>query len=157
MTHLSKNFTLLEGTRSQYASRHNIDNTPNNAQIACMKDTAVHVLQPIRDALGPVWVSSFFRCEELNKGIGGSPTSQHRLGQAADIELVEAGFSNLALAHWIAEKIPEFDQLILENYEEDKGPHSGWVHVSYRKGENRGQIFTKHKGDPVYYPGLPDL
>lgn len=136
---LSKNFTLSEMTKSQTASRKKIDNTPGPEEIANLQALVEKVLQPIRDHYGrPVTVSSGFRSVKLNKAIGGSKTSQHCTGNAADIEI--AGVPNLELAKFIEDNL-EFDQLILECYN-SKDPNSGWVHVSYVRPPNRKQSLT---------------
>lgn len=153
---LSSNFTLKEFTRSQFATRHGIDNTPKSNHIENLRRLCDKVLQPARNALGALDVTSGFRCDRLNTAIGGSSSSQHRLGEAADVEPNRPDVSNLELAHWIVENV-QFDQLILEYYDPKEGPHSGWVHVSYREGDNRKQLLTKIKGVPGYKPGLPDL
>ena len=85
---LSKNFTLSEMTSSATAKRLNIDNTPNKNELECLKVLCQTVLQPIRDKRGTaITVTSGYRCEKLNNAVGGSKTSQHRFGQAADITL----------------------------------------------------------------------
>jgi hypothetical protein len=152
---LSANFSLREFTRSQFATRHGIDNTPNKQHVDNLRLLAIYVLQPIRDALGQLDVSSGFRCERLNTAVGGSASSQHRLGEASDIEPADEEVSNLQLAHWIVENVKDFDQCILEYYDPSKGLHSGWVHVSYRKGNNRREVLTKLSGVPGYSKGLP--
>ena len=81
---LSDNFSLHEFTRSQTATRHNIDNTPSDKQIFNLRNLCVNVLQPVRDYfMKPMIISSGFRCVELNMKIGGSITSQHVQGQAS--------------------------------------------------------------------------
>ena len=152
---LSPNFWLREFTRSQFATRHGIDNTPNKQHIDSLRLLALYVLQPVRDNFGQVDVSSGFRCDRLNTAVGGSPSSQHRLGEASDIEPADPKVSNLQLAQWIAENVRDFDQLILEYYDASKGPHAGWVHVSYRKSGNRREVLTKLAGVPGYSKGLP--
>lgn len=83
---LSKNFTLEEMVFSISANNHGINNTPNAEAKAALKRLAVEVLQPIRESWGqPVVVTSGYRCPSLNKIVKGKPTSQHMLGQAADI------------------------------------------------------------------------
>lgn len=87
-TKLSKNFTLEEMTNSPTAKRLKIDNTPNAKELANLKALCQNVLQPIRDKRGSaITVNSGFRCDKLNKAVGGAKNSQHRLGQAADITL----------------------------------------------------------------------
>ena len=140
---LSDNFSLHEFTRSQTATRHNIDNTPDDEVIENLKSLCMGVLQPVRDYfMKPMIISSGFRCQELNSRINGSPNSQHVLGQAADIEVLEVG--NLELSDWIHHNL-SYDQLILEFHNPEKDPHSGWVHVSYSTEENRYEYKEAYK------------
>jgi hypothetical protein len=150
---LSKNFWLYEFIKSPYAERHDIDNTPTNQGIIDkLRALCENVLQPLRDKFHKaVTVNSGYRCYELNTAIGGSYTSQHMKGEAADVEI--AGKSNYKIAKWIADHLV-FDQLILEHHI-PKYPNSGWVHVSYRSdGNNRMQTLTKIKGEKGYRKGL---
>ena len=95
-TKLSKNFTLQELTKSATADRYDIDNTPNEKEIENLKRLANNVLQPIRDKWKKsIFVNSGFRCEELNTKVGGSKTSQHRKGEAADIEVSNSNNAKL--------------------------------------------------------------
>jgi hypothetical protein len=150
---LAKNFSLYEFTRSQYASRKGIANNPSSDEVEALRNLAQNVLQPIRDHFGKaVNISSGFRCKKLNKAIGGSTTSQHTKGEAADIEIF--GVDNLELARWISRNLP-FDQLILEYYDVNDGPNSGWVHVSFKKSGNRNAVLTKNRGERGYQVGLP--
>ena len=151
---LSNNFTVSEFEKSQTASRKGINNTMGPNEIENAKSLCENVLQKVRDQFGPVVISSGYRSPELNIAIGGSQTSQHTLGEAADAEV--PGLSNLELALWIVENC-EFDQLILE-FHDTKIPNSGWVHVSYsRRKDNRKEILTATRvnGKTVYKHGLP--
>lgn len=150
---LTANFTLEELTKSETALRHDMDNTPGEAEIANLTALAQNVLQPIRDHFGKgVKVNSGFRHPEVNAKVGGSKTSDHCQGQAADIEI--PGVPNAELAEWIKDNL-EFRQLILEFYTPGV-PDSGWVHVSYVAGDNKKQVMTatKKDGKTVYLPGL---
>ena len=150
---LSKNFTLAEMTKSETALRHDMDNTPGEKEIGNLKLLCEKVLQPIRDHYGKgVKVNSGFRHPEVNAKVGGSKTSDHCLGQAADIEI--PGVPNAELAEWIRDNL-EFRQLILEFYTPGI-PDSGWVHVSYVAEDNKKQVMTatKKDGKTVYLPGL---
>ena len=149
---LSANFSVSELTRSQTATRKGIDNSPNDEQLKSLKDLCENVLQPIRDHFGkPVRISSGLRVPELNAAIGGSTTSDHCLGRAADIEIPSV--DNMALATWISENLI-FRQLILEFY--NGTPDSGWVHVSFDANDNKKQVLTATKvnGKTTYLPGL---
>jgi len=68
-------------------------------------------LQPIRDRWGPIEISSGFRCLEINKAVGGSNTSQHLLGEAADIIPLES--SKKEVYNWIAWGKVNYGQVII--------------------------------------------
>lgn len=152
MTQLSKNFTLAELTKTSVKA----DNTPNAEQIENMRALCAKILQPLRDHMGkPMRINSCFRSDAVNKAVGGSTTSQHSHGEAADIEF--DGFDNLALAKKIIELKLPFDQLIAE-FLVPGDPNGGWIHVSHkRNGKQRGQVLTASRagGKTVYTPGLP--
>ena len=153
MTQLTKNFSLAELTKSETALRFDMDNTPGAVEIANLTELAGKVLQPVRDHFGKgVKVNSGFRHPEVNAKVGGSKTSDHCKGQAADIEI--PGVPNAELAEWIKDNL-EFRQLILEFYTVGI-PDSGWVHVSFVDGDNKKQVMTatKQGGKTVYLPGL---
>jgi zinc D-Ala-D-Ala carboxypeptidase len=150
---LTKNFTLSEMVKSETALRNNLDNTPGEAEIASLKLLAEKVLQPVRDHFGKgVKVNSGFRHPNVNAAVGGSKTSDHCRGQAADIEI--PGVPNAELAEWIKANL-SFTQLILEFYTPGI-PDSGWVHVSYNPDNLKKQDMTavKKDGKTVYLPGL---
>ena len=150
---LTANFSLEELTKSETALRFGMDNTPNDEELANMVALCECVLQPIRDHFGKgVKVNSGFRDPEVNAKVGGSKTSDHCKGMAADIEI--PGVANADLAQWIVDNL-EFRQVILEFYTPGI-PDSGWVHVSYNPGDNKKQVLTatKQSGKTVYLPGL---
>ena len=138
---LSKNFSLLELTKSQTAERKGIDNKPTAEHIENMVALCENILQPVRDQYGSFIVSSGYRCPELCIAIGSSKNSQHAKGQAADFEV--AGVSNYKLASWIEENL-EFDQLILECF---TGGNTGWIHCSYvPDGRRETLTYDKQNG-----------
>ena len=150
---LSANFSLKELTRSDTATRLGIDNTPDQKTIDNLKMLCEKVLQPVRDHFGKtVTVTSGFRSSETNQATGGSKSSDHVKGQAADIEI--AGVPNAELAQWIMDNL-EYSQLILEFYTQGI-PDSGWVHVSYNPDKLIKQELTAVKvaGNTQYLPGL---
>ena len=151
---LSKNFTLAEYIKSQTALRHHIDNTPSEEHQEAAKELFEHVVQPVRDRFGPTVINSGYRGPELNERVGGSPSSQHCLGEAVDIEC--PGVANYDVAMWIA-KNTTFDQVILE-FAQKGVPDAGWVHVSYKanKDENRGLAMTAmvENRRTTYHTGL---
>ena len=151
---VAPNFTLPELVKSSTAERMGISNMPDSAQILVnLTNVANHILQPVRDEVGPLRVNSGYRGLALNKAVGGSKTSQHCWGEAADFESSRIG--NYKLARWIKENL-DFDHLILEFYTQGQ-PSSGWVHCSFKtNGQNRGKINTalRVKGKTVYKNGL---
>jgi len=150
---LTNNFSLKELTTSDTAIRRGLDNTPNEAVTANLKTLAEKILQPVREHYGKsVKVNSGYRSPEVNAAVGGSRTSDHCKGQAADIEIT--GVANGDLAKYIAENY-KFTQVILEFYTLGI-PDSGWVHVSYDANDLKCQTLTavKRDGKTVYLPGL---
>lgn len=150
---LTANFSLHELTKSETALRLGLDNTPGEAEIAALTLLAQKVLQPVRDHYGKgVKVNSGYRSPESNAAVGGSKTSDHCKGQAADIEI--PGVPNAELAQWIMDNL-EYTQLILEFYTPGV-PDSGWVHVSYDPSNLKKQELTAMKvaGKTQYVPGL---
>jgi len=150
---LSANFSLKEMTRSDTATRLGLNNTPDEKAIDNLKTLCEKVLQPVRDHFGKtVTVNSGFRSSETNQATGGSKSSDHVKGQAADIEI--DGVPNVELAQWIMDNL-EYTQLILEFYTPGI-PDSGWVHVSYDPSNLKKQELTAMKvaGKTQYVSGL---
>lgn len=150
---LTPNFTLEELTKSETALRKNMPNVPTEADIASLKLLAEKVLQPLRDHYGVgIKVNSGYRSPDVNAAVGGSRTSDHCKGQAADIEI--AGVANAVLAQYIKDSL-QYTQLILEFYTPGI-PDSGWVHVSYDANNLKCQTLTatKKDGKTAYLNGL---
>jgi zinc D-Ala-D-Ala carboxypeptidase len=142
---LSKYFTLDEMTRSQTASQRNILNVPNDTQIENLIELCICVLDRIRETVSrPVMVTSGYRSNLLNKAVGGSRTSQHLQGQAADIQV--KGMKTEQLFQLILKSGIEFDQCIQE--------FDTWVHISFNEGDNRNQALRaiKRNGQTVFIP-----
>ena len=150
---LSANFSLKELTKSDTATRLGLDNTPGEAALENLKVLCEKVLQPVREHFGKsVTVNSGYRSPESNAAVGGSKTSDHCKGQAADIEI--PGVANADLAQWIMDNC-DYTQLILEFYTQGI-PDSGWVHVSFDPSNLKMQELTavKVSGKTQYLPGL---
>ena len=129
-----KYFTIEEMTKSSTAKANGIDNTPSEEGVLKLQKLIEAVLDPLREWYGkPIKVNSGFRCEALNEAVGCSDTSQHRLGEAADIT-VGSKTENEKLFNYIKDNLP-FDQLINES-------NFSWVHVSYREGRLRKQVLA---------------
>jgi zinc D-Ala-D-Ala carboxypeptidase len=139
---LSKHVTLAEFESSETATIRSINNQMSLTQIESAKLLCENVFEPLRNHLNtPIQISSGFRCQQVNKMIGGASSSQHTKGEAMDIKVGAKGF------HFIKDKL-EFDQLIWE-FGNDDNP--SWVHVSYSK-RNRKQVLkaTKKNGKTIY-------
>jgi Peptidase M15 len=145
---LTTNFRLWELVKSSTADRLGIDNTPNSEEIRNLRKLCEKILQPARDELGPIRISSGFRSEELNIAVGGVSNSDHRLGFAADVIPINVGTKKLA--EWVVENCPEFDQVILEFGTLD---NPNWIHLSAAP-RNRKQVLraTREDGRVVYRP-----
>ncbi len=110
-----------------------------------MKAVSQKIFDPLREWVGaPIKVESFFRCNELNKLIGGSANSQHRFGQAIDIDDDLGNCSNRDMFYWIAENL-NFDQLL---WEFGNGENPNWIHVSYvSPALNRNKLSIAYKNN----------
>lgn len=132
MENISKHITFIEATQSPTAVKLGINNNPNETQLEAMKLVAEKCFDPLRTWYGkPIKVNSFFRSDLLNRAVKGSLTSQHKKGEAIDLD-AGSKEENKKLFDWIKANL-DFDQVINEyNY--------SWVHVSYSKVKNRKQI-----------------
>jgi len=144
---LSKNFTLSEVTRSNTAKRLGIDNTPKNAHLKSMQRLITNLIQPMRDSLGPIRITSGYRSPELNRAIGGSKKSQHSKAEAVDIQFWSEGqMKNQIIYNWVLKSGIEFDQMINEfNF--------AWIHISLKEKNNRKEVLEAYKdkdGDTAY-------
>ena len=127
-----KHFKFIEMIKSAKADEFNIDNFPKDCDIIDNIIFTMEKLDDIREQYGlPLYVSSGYRCSELNRKVGGKETSQHLKGQAADINLGSTE-KNRAFFNW-CQFNADFDQLIDESKYQ-------WVHISFKKSGNRKQI-----------------
>ena len=143
---LSKNFSLVELTKSQTAERKGIANDPSPDHQENLRLLCERVLQPVRDHFNHVVsVSSGYRSPALCAAIGSSVDSQHAKGRAADCEIY--GTPNNEIFNWIKNN-RMFDQMLLEFWNEDE-PNSGWLHVSYNpeSSENTKECLRAYKDE----------
>lgn len=137
---ISKNFTLEEFITSDSAIKYNIDNTPTKEVQQHIIDLVVNILQPLRDAYGkPIIINSGYRNPQLNSKVGGSKTSAHLTGYAADTRASNMKEYQDFLLKWI--KGRQFDQIIIEY---PKNGIASWLHIGYKnnQGKQRKQILT---------------
>lgn len=129
---LTAHVTLDEAT----ITNTGLPNKPDSAVVATLKVTLENIYEPCRAHFKiPIYISSGFRSEDVNRAVGGQQQSQHRKGEAIDLDAdVWGGLTNRQLFQFIYDSL-EYDQLIMEG-----GPN-GWVHVSFRECKNRNKAF----------------
>ena len=140
---ISQHLTLAELIRSESAKRNGITNMPTPEHIENLKALAENIFEPIRTEFRvPIYLSSAYRSQALNKLVNGSAKSQHCKGEAIDIDMDghTHNITNKDIFDFIVAKLP-FDQVINEfNY--------SWIHVSYKKnGPQRKQILKAVKNN----------
>ena len=138
-TPVTMHFTIEELYASETAKRLGIDNKPSVQKMINLVYLAANVLEPLRVAMGePVKINSGYRCEKLNKAVGGIYNSQHLKGQAADLCIDGDMAKGRRWFNYIRDHL-NFDQLI---WEHDKSG-TYWIHVSFVYpdfGKNRRQV-----------------
>jgi len=138
---LSKNFTRAEIEHSNTAKRLGISNEISEEHLENMQHLINNLIQPIRDDIGPIRISSGYRNSELNRAIGGSSSSQHCKGEALDIQFWEMGkMNNKVIYDWILASGLEFDQMINEF-------DFAWIHISLKVKDNRKQVLEAYKNE----------
>jgi len=127
---LSDNFTFGEMVRTSH--RH-INNMPGPDETARLKKLCQEFLEPIREKFGPLWITSGFRCRELNEAIGGSSTSAHVDGCAADfVPIVQPpllAIPTIEIVDWVVDHSGlDFDQII-----DEYSSTANWIHIGMLK------------------------
>jgi zinc D-Ala-D-Ala carboxypeptidase len=141
---ITKNFSLEELIESNTALRRGIDNNPDADHIHNLVNLCEHILQPLRDKIGkPIRITSGYRSEALNEAIGGSKTSDHSHGRAADIKLIIDGQNRSELLYLgILEMNVPFKQMIWE-FGDKETPQ--WVHIAFDKDNNKKECLRAYK------------
>ena len=140
-TPVTMHFTIEELYASETARKLGIDNTPSVQKMIHLVYLAAYVLEPLRVAMNrPIKIGSGYRCEKLNKLVGGVYNSQHLKGQAVDIDIQGDMEFGKKIFNYIKDHLP-FDQLIWEHNK--AGTY--WVHVSFifpDFGRNRKNVIN---------------
>lgn len=140
MTPLSAHFTLEEAVTSQTASRLGIDNDPPLDVVLNMKQAALG-MELVRQLLGqPIHVNSWYRSPELNKAVGGNPTSDHLTGFAVDFICPTFGKPESIVSEIVKSNI-NFKQVIYE--------FGSWVHISFNGAQRQALVIDK-QGTKVF-------
>ena len=132
-------FTISELCASDTAKKYGINNFPD-ATILSHLQQLINFLNPLREAWGSaIKVSSGYRCDKLNRFVGGSKTSSHLIGYGVDLIPVNGKMD--AFKKFIIDymKNKMFDQCIIE-----KSGKTEWVHIGLYnlKGQQRKMIFN---------------
>lgn len=135
-------FELVEFVTSSTAKKRGIANVPTFEDVEHLDRLVAEFLDPLRAAYGmPITVTSGFRCDALNRAVGGVPTSVHKVGWAADLQ-VGGSFNRFVefVVEWVQKTGRKFDQILIES--DRKG--NKWLHVGLYNnlGQQRGQIKT---------------
>ena len=160
-----KYFTMDEFIRSEEAAKRKIDNTPTEYQKKNVIEMVENLLDPLREAwavecakykLGTpaLRITSGIRCKALNEAVGGSKTSAHYHGLAADIVPYNGNlkaFKKFCI-NWLFDK--DFDQFISED--EDKNHVPRWIHIGYKHGTGKQREQFLYMVGGKYYT-LTDL
>tara|TARA_R100000655_G_scaffold29829_1_gene60316 strand:+ start:612 stop:1109 length:498 start_codon:yes stop_codon:yes gene_type:complete len=148
---LTKNFTLKELTRSNTALRLGLSNTPTKEGILKLRLLCTHLLQPLRNEVGSIRITSGYRSPALSQAIGSSANSQHCRYEAIDCQLVHRGkMDNLKIYNALIDLDLDFDQCILEfgdstEYNDPMSP--AWIHISWKISDNRKQTLIAYKNE----------
>ena len=141
---LSENLSVAEFSRSDTAKRRGIDNTPKSIHLEAAKELAKNIFQPIREHFNtPIFISSGYRSEALNKAIKGSATSQPSKGEAIDIDMDGyKGPTNAEVFTYIRENL-NFDQLGLSIIVANPVAYTVTADSAIRTGQVYGETRTK--------------
>lgn len=121
-------FELTEFLKSEEALNRRIDNSPTFEIVDHLEELISKLLEPMRKAYGkPLTISSGYRCPKLNQAVGGVPTSAHKTGYAADIQVKNVEDLFNFVTEWVKAKGIMFDQIFIET----KGS-SKWLHVGFK-------------------------
>ena len=136
----SKYFKFEEFIESSTARQKSLQNIPSWEQVLRLRQLA-RFLDELREAWGSgIRVTSGFRCDALNKAVGGVPNSIHRIAWAADIFPINGKIAEFKkfVRNWVKDK--DFDQVILEK--DKKG--NEWIHLGLfnNAGQQRHQLFS---------------
>ncbi len=129
---LSDHFTLAEMT----ATDTGIENIPGPEETENLKRLCTELLEPLRARIGPLRITSGYRCPEVNEAVGGSTSSQHMKGEAADFRPLRYEMTP-AFSFLVKDSGLKFGQAIFE---------PGWIHLSLPRTGKSNQIALVYDG-----------
>lgn len=136
-----KYFSYPEFFKSDAAEKHQVNNIPDDAQLSQVlgniKALVLNVLDPLRARIGrPIIITSGYRSQRVNELVGGSKTSQHLLGKAADIHVQGYTPQQMNIVYQTIQMWCDFDQLIFY-------PSKNIIHISWNGDKNRQESWVK--------------
>lgn len=139
--HPMKYFSYSEFFKSDVAEKHQVENIPDDAQLSQVlgniKALVLNVLDPLRAMIArPIIITSGYRSQRVNELVGGSKTSQHMLGKAADIHIQGYTPQQMEMVYRTIQMYYDFDQLIFY-------PSKNIIHVSWNGDKNRQESWVK--------------
>lgn len=137
-----KYFSLKELCSSDVATQRRIDNFPSFTVVSHLSELTEKVLEPLRVAWGSgIRVTSGYRCDALNRAVGGVSTSAHRLGYAADLIPSNGKIDEFGkfVKNWLVKNNVKFDQVLFEVSNKTR-----WVHISLRSSTGSQRCETKN-------------
>jgi zinc D-Ala-D-Ala carboxypeptidase len=153
-TKLSKDFSLSEFTFSPTAKKNFLQNDATTRQVERLRGFCQELLQPLRDMVGYIHVTSGLRGPQLNKAVGGSPDSAHLHAYAGDLQF-RSPSTRLDAMHWLWGSTIPFDQAILEYGTRESEESDDWLHLGWKRasGIQRRQFLVMRNG--TYTPWTP--
>lgn len=137
-----KYFSLKELCSSDVAAQRRIDNFPSFTVVSHLSELTEKILEPLRVAWGSgIRVTSGYRCDALNRAVGGVSTSAHRLGYAADLIPSNGKIDEFGkfVKNWLVKNNVKFDQVLFEVSNKTR-----WVHISLRSSTGSQRCETKN-------------
>ena len=136
-----KYFSYSEFFKSDVAEKHQVKNIPDDAQLSQVlgniKALVLNILDPLRAKVGrTIIITSGYRSQRVNKLVGGSKTSQHLSGKAADIHVQGYTPRQMDIVYQTIQMCYDFDQLIFY-------PSKNIIHVSWNGNKNRRESWVK--------------
>lgn len=136
-----KYFSYSEFFKSDVAEKHQVKNIPDDAQLSQVlgniKALVLNVLDPLRAMIArPIIITSGYRSQRVNELVGGSKTSQHLLGKAADIHVQGYTLQQMDMVYRTIQMYYDFDQLIFY-------PSKNIIHISWNGDKNRQESWVK--------------
>lgn len=137
-----KYFSLKELCASDVATKKKIDNFPSFTVVQHLSELTEKILEPLRSAWGSgIKVNSGYRCDALNRAVGGVSTSAHKQGYAADLVPSNGKIDEFGkfVKDWLVKNKVKFDQVLFETSGKTK-----WVHIGLKSSTGSQRCETKN-------------